>query len=274
MAPPQLALQLIENGQYLSTAPLDNGQWNSVWRVTGRSGSRYIVKRFRSPWAHNNEVTALGIAKMQRIPVPDIHAISALSIVYPDNGAVACGEINEGLARNCGFWLSRIHQVKDLPKHLHHNPRTTMAGQTLLRARHAGLDLSPNCLVHGDLTPTNALCDTTGRFMYIIDWEEAGLGHPLADLMLTLIEFSCHKPALARNFVEWITLGYFHSHHTSQSFGSWQDRDLRQGLFKAAFATLRGWAEENDKRDLLIRYDDGCAAAEAAIVGQSSVPHV
>ena len=268
MAPPQMALQLVEGGRIAAVFPAHNGQWNRVWRISARSGARYVVKLFRTRWAQGNERAALALAGAQGIPVPAIHAVGGRSIVYEDPGGRVRGTVDEALARSCGYWLSRVHEIDALPDTLRHKPRMTIVGQTMLRARHAGIDLDATGLVHGDPTPENALSDAAGRFLHLIDWEESGLGNPLIDLMLAEIEFCCQDPARAASLAGWLATGYFANPTRGGLRTAWEDADLRAGLFEAGFASLRGWAKDNAKPDLLRRYDDGHAAARTAIVGE------
>ena len=47
---------------------------------------------------------------------------------------------------------------------------------------------NPNCLLHGDFWPGNLLWNN-GQLVGIIDWEDAAIGDPLADLAKCRLEF-------------------------------------------------------------------------------------
>lgn len=62
-------------------------------------------------------------------------------------------------------------------------------GEAGIRAALAGLDLPPGraALLHGDLWPGNTLWQG-GRLAAVLDWEDAALGNPLADVGNTRME--------------------------------------------------------------------------------------
>jgi aminoglycoside phosphotransferase (APT) family kinase protein len=73
-------------------------------------------------------------------------------------------------------------------------------------------DSDPRCaLLHGDFWPGNVLWKG-GRLVAVIDWEDACLGDPLADLATARVELLC---GYGHDAMEWFTTRYLSAHRAT-----------------------------------------------------------
>jgi len=93
------------------------------------------------------------------------------------------------LARLDGVDLAFIEDpVAALPRYL----KNDEIGEVVQQALAEGVRRRPNphVLVHGDFWPGNVMFDR-GRLVAVLDWEDAQLGDPLADLACARVELTC-----------------------------------------------------------------------------------
>lgn len=127
-------------------------------------------------------------------PDPDLHRSLGLSL-GTELGRLASatlpvvGEfLDETLTR--AYWQEGGGSLLEwLDRWLHRAPLARLSAQELANVRVACHDAQAlltttrrACLVHGDLSPRNVLCDPdTGEVTGLFDWEFAHAGHPLED---------------------------------------------------------------------------------------------
>ena len=115
-------------------------------------------------------------------------------------------------------------------------------------------------LLHGDYWPGNVIWQD-GRLVAVIDWEDARLGDPLADLATARVELLCRYGDAA---MERFTNQYLGAHHDTigplrlDSLALWEVY-----VSAAALATMGDWglepAEEAQRRRLTERFFDRAA---------------
>jgi aminoglycoside phosphotransferase (APT) family kinase protein len=99
------------------------------------------------------------------------------------------------------FAVAQLNELEDPAEALLAHLPTTETGDRLRRALRADkrerVD-NPHVLVHGDFWPGNVLWQA-GRIAAVIDWEDASLGDPLADLACARVELLCRYGGDAMN---------------------------------------------------------------------------
>lgn len=182
---------------------------------------RVVYRRHRSPCfkqqAHSVTAKEYGLlAALHRegfaVPEPylcvDSDAVAApfMLIEWIDGTTdVAAAELPHALDQMAQF-LVRLHSLDPQSLRLPdletlENPLTSMdiylppttAGEQVRSALASGTlapDPNPAVLLHGDYWPGNVMWDRT-RLVAVIDWEDARLGDPLADVATARVELLC-----------------------------------------------------------------------------------
>lgn len=212
---------LVPAARLVDACPLLGGASADVWRLTiadARGAPRHLVFRsHRAAFkAHDGGVAAREFAVLlalhrRGLPVPEpylLHAsdsgATALLMEHVAGGAdVASPRLASALVRMARL-LARLHGLPDLgipelgtiedprralPRHL----PPTRAGDAVRAALASGAvarQANPSVLLHGDYWPGNLLW-RDGRLVALLDWEDAALGDPLADLATARLELLC-----------------------------------------------------------------------------------
>jgi aminoglycoside phosphotransferase (APT) family kinase protein len=170
----------------------------------------------QNPNVAADEYALLQILHAEGLPTPALHYVDASGEIFgtpcividfiegtTDFAPATVDEVASELAHQ----LARIHAIDVSHWDLSFLPRQVDRGAERLAARPAKLDdaldegrirdtlktvwpLQPrngSVLLHGDFWPGNTLW-RDGRLTGIIDWEDAGIGDPLADLANTRLE--------------------------------------------------------------------------------------
>ncbi|MGH2460953.1 MAG: phosphotransferase family protein [Chloroflexota bacterium] len=182
-----------------SATPVAGGWDTALWKI-GWGGRSFALRVFRA----GQEATCLGEIRAMRlatdggIPVPAIHAVGAWNerpalLLSWCAGRPLVEALRErpdrawDLGIELGRMQARIHQVR-VPAAAGEEPERWIdwAGpnQGALRARLRSVARSQDRLLHLDFHPLNVLFDA-GRVTGIIDWANARVGDPRADLART-----------------------------------------------------------------------------------------
>lgn len=132
--------------------------------------------------------------------------------------------------------------------------------RAMLDAGDLSLHVDRQVLLHGDYWPGNVIW-RDGRLVAVIDWEDARLGDPLADLATARVELLCRYDDEA---MERFTSAYLSARHDTvaqfqlDSLALWEVY-----VSAAALATMGGWgldpAEEDRRRRRTQRFFDRAA---------------
>jgi|GEM_PF-1062680 len=114
-------------------------------------------------------------------------------------------DIESALSQMADF-LTRLHaldplaapaaglkRIEDPLAELPQNLTDSDVADRLREAIGNGISLQPNAdaLLHGDFWPGNVMFDHDGRLSAVLDWEDAQIGDPLADLATARVELTC-----------------------------------------------------------------------------------
>jgi aminoglycoside phosphotransferase (APT) family kinase protein len=178
-----------------------SGGWDTViWRIE-RGDATYALRLFRADQVETCriEVLAMRIAAAGGLSVPAVHAEG----MWHDRPALLLSwcpgrPLREELrarpwrawtlGREFGQTLARIHAVP-VPEHLHKYREDWIAladpDEKPLQSRLRALARGSAALLHLDYHPLNVMTDGT-RITAILDWANARVGDPRADLARTL----------------------------------------------------------------------------------------
>ena len=190
-----------------SLAPVTGGWDTSIWQVESSEGTFALrvlgqgrVKSCRT------EVLAMQIARSGGIPVPFVHA----QVAAPECSALLLDWVSgrpileemlekpdrvEHFAMLLGRMQARIHSVAP-PAGFRESGRSWIewAGpDEELKARLRALDLRDNALLHLDYNVMNVMADAAG-ITGVLDWSNAGVGDPRADLARTFTMLALGPP--------------------------------------------------------------------------------
>ena len=192
----------------IGTQPVSGGMDALLWRVDTPRGS-YALRLFRPDQRGQctGEVRAMQIAGALDVPVPRIAAHGA----WGDRPAILMEwcegrpildaaldhfELCDSLGRSMGRLQARMHAIS-LPESLCENHRRWLnragPGEDQLRARLLASGLRDGHILHLDFHPLNILC-RGGQATVILDWANATVGDPHADVARTLSIFRLIPP--------------------------------------------------------------------------------
>jgi aminoglycoside phosphotransferase (APT) family kinase protein len=269
-------LELEPGGELLAMRELTGGVSADVFRLdiaTAAGGRRRVVyRRHRSPGFKQQArtVTAKEHALLQAlhrrgfaVPEPyllhDTHAVGGPYMImeWVDGSTdVEVGELPGALDQMAQF-LVDLHTMEPLSPHLPElepleDPRTaivpylppTETGERVRAALSSGqlAHLPVGAVVlHGDYWPGNVMWHD-GRLVAVIDWEDAGLGDPMADVATARVELLCRYGADA---MEHFSTRYL-ALARDRSESVWLESLLIWELYVAASAlsTMGGWGLE------------------------------
>ncbi len=212
-----LARQLVPGGELLRAWPLTGGVSARVTalEVRGPDGRvmRVVVRqhgeanRQRDPQVAAHEFALLRALTRAGLPVPAPLRVTVPHDPFPHPALVTAfaegeGEVPpaqvQGAARQLAAFLARLHRLDPAGLTLlplpDPPPAPTVLDEELSEGRvRAALEprwppppVTP-ALLHGDLWPGNALW-RAGTLSAVLDWEDAALGDPLADVANTRLE--------------------------------------------------------------------------------------
>lgn len=177
--------------------PVGGGADAAIWRVE-RGGERFALRLLRSEQRGqaDREVAALRAAALGGVPVPALHAAGdwrgrpALLLGWCPGHPLAAALRRRpwaawALGREFGRVQAAIHAAP-LPTDLDH-PVSWLewaAPDPSLRARLAAVAPRSPALLHLDYHPLNVLVER-GRISGVLDWANARVGDPRADLART-----------------------------------------------------------------------------------------
>lgn len=272
----QIAVELLRRrGGFRGAVKLAGGYTNRVWRAVRNDGSTVIVKQYRAPWTRANEERAIQCLGPLGMAPDRIEARSGTVLIWPDDEIVPIHTIDEWMCRDVGQALAKIHRLPS--DRLEHGirlatPRTERSEwRTINRigaraAKDIGYDVPAAAIVHGDPCLENVFQHPNRRFARFGDFEEFGLGDPMADLVVCLVEAGCSAPDRAERAINWILAGYFGpADPRSEWHALFMRADVRLSLAKAALDELSGWASSNRETDLVARYAMGRQATLRAL---------
>lgn len=264
----QIAIELLRRrGGVRGAVKLAGGYTNRVWRVIRNDGSVVIVKQYRTPWTCANEERAIRCLGPLGLAPTSVEAKSGTVLIWPDDSVVPISNIDEWMCRSIGRALSRIHRTSVVRLEQGVQPAVLRSEKPEWRtvnrigaraAKEVGFDQPAPAVIHGDPCLENVFRASDGRFERFGDFEEFGLGDPMADLSVCLVEAGCSAPDRAADVIRWILLGYFGLADPELPWsGLFSRADVRRGLAGAALDELAGWASRNREPDLVNRYGGG-----------------
>ena len=178
--------------------PVRGGADTAIWRVDA-AGAAYALRVFRPEQAAQarREVAAMRAAAGAGIPVPHVHAVGSRQdrpalLLSWCAGRPLLDELRVGDGRawalgvQFGRMLATIHAAP-VPVALrdHPTPWPAWAGpDEALQTRLRAITPRPEALLHLDYHPLNVLVEG-GRVTAVLDWANARLGDPRADLART-----------------------------------------------------------------------------------------
>lgn len=222
------------------------------------------VDRAANPQIARDEFRLLELLKQQGLAVPAprflddscrIFPLPLLAIEFIDGSADAAPSGDARFAAQAARELARIHTLRDAPQLAflpRQRPVVPAPGRKLdsklgeERIREAldshlpARQINSNTLLHGDYWPGNLLWND-GQLVAVIDWEDARVGDPLADLANARLEIHL---ARGRKTMERFTAGYVALTDIDTSNLAWWD--LLAALHHCG--RMEGWGL--DKRDL------------------------
>lgn len=192
-----------------------------IKRQDGRAAKMVVRRHGAVDRQHNPQIAAdeyrlLQILQAAGLPAPKPYFLDQSGKIFPTpclvveyvEGAPEFAPANlADLIVQLATQLARIHTLDCAAHELAFLPQQEQISTQKLRARPARLDESldegriraaletawprpqqnPSVLLHGDFWPGNTLWQA-GRLVAIIDWEDAKIGDPLADLANTRLE--------------------------------------------------------------------------------------
>lgn len=222
----QVAAKLAPHSTLLTAWPLQGGisaqmTGLELQRADGRS-QRVIVRRpgaqaaQANPQAASDEFRLLRIIQAAGVPAPRPLLLDSSGAIFPEPYLVMeyiegepdyAPALEAGRIHQVAALLAKIHAVKGDSIHLSFLPsqaarpartmdrRSTLLDDTLDEARiravlEAVWPLTPvnaPALLHGDFWPGNWLW-RDGQLVAVIDWEDAEVGEPPADLAITRLD--------------------------------------------------------------------------------------
>ena len=190
-----------------------------IERPDGRS-ERLVARRHgprdlrRNPDIAADEFRLLQLLTSAGVPAPrpryldaggEIFSVPVLVVEYVDgeHESVPADELE--LVRQLAAVLTEIHRIdrstadvsflpdrtlRELPGRRQDESATERRARDLLEAAWPRPQRNPSVLLHGDFWPGNALWNE-GRLVAVIDWEDAAVGDPLADVANARLEVLC-----------------------------------------------------------------------------------
>ena len=143
--------------------------------------------------------------------------------------------------RGIGWTLRRLHDGRHA---IEADPRDDkyLPNAIVERARKQGYRPQAAVPTHGDVGPTNSVVWPGGAFRFFIDFEEFGLGDPLADLMVACVEFTVRHPAQADMILGALERSYFIANQDDPRLSAWRDAAQMTALAGATLDLLEAWA--------------------------------
>jgi aminoglycoside phosphotransferase (APT) family kinase protein len=216
-----LARRIAPGSKLLRTWELKGGVSAQVtaFELERRDGrtERLIVRRHgardlnRNPQLAADEFRLLELLRAAGIPAPtpryldargEIFATPCLVVDYVDGELPSTGVDETELVNQLAAVLTEIHRVDCSTRDLSFLPRRDLAEPPLrsaseaaqerriravLARAHARPQRNASVLQHGDFWPGNTLW-RDGRLVAVIDWEDAAIGDPLADVANARLE--------------------------------------------------------------------------------------
>lgn len=272
---------------------LEGGSSADVWRIdlVDEGGPRSVVFRHHEPGELKQhcpdvvtkeyhvlrELHALGFPVAMPLLREDTDQWLVTEFVVGDS-IVDPADLSSALSQMANL-LSRLHSVdantldiveltagEDPIERLSTCLPETAAGRTvrtLIDQGTIGLHHNPRVLIHGDYWPGNVLWHG-GRLAAVIDWEDAWLGDPLADLACARVELLCQYDEAAMHAFTNLYLDRA-SPLDTRSLPVWECY-----VSATAIASMHLWgldpAEESRRRKLTTSFFDRAASEIRPIV--------
>ncbi len=218
------ASSIDQAARIVDVAPLDGGSSAVVVRMTleGPEGARrtVVVRQHRDRAAKGHSViVASKEFRLLRALVDRGFAVPEPLVIHGDDteggpwfatdwvdgsAAIEDAELDDVLDQMAVFLaglhsldpaeldLAGIEHIEDPAEEIHRYLPSTPIGRALARWLEPGITRSPNrhVLLHGDFWPGNVLVRES-TIAAVIDWEDAAIGDPVADLASARIELVC-----------------------------------------------------------------------------------
>ena len=162
------------------------------------------------------------------------------------------------------FTVAELDELEDPAEAMLAYLPSTETGDRMRVALHAGRRArvdNPLVLVHGDYWPGNVLW-RAGRLAAVIDWEDAAIGDPLADLACARVELLCRYGAAAMNHFTATYLAFSREANRAlllDSLTLWEAY-----VAASALATMHRWGldpdDETHRRTQTMRFFERAAS--------------
>ena len=247
---PEFAIQLIGRHRIARHAPVRDQFFNNVWRVTTHDDEELVVRRMVDGQAFARENAALMLLSESGLPAPTVMARGATVMVYRASAGEPMTFPDEGLLRQSGYALRRLHglgRAVPTPDACPQNPAPIE--RVVRRAPDLAGPQALWCPTHGDLEPGNVLVGLDRNVVHLLDFETFAPGDPLVDLMIACIAFATRFPAEAGEVVRLLQRGYFDGLGDEALLKRWCDAGQRTALAEVCLEESAAWAEDRLRPD-------------------------